>query len=185
MILYRAFPRERRAAADEPGGPLWWPRGLLGDGRHDNRGLYTCIYASETAISPVAEALAPFRGAGELLPQMLVRGDRPLALATLSLPDEAELVDLDDPAVLVEEELHPSQVATRERARTQSQAARLFELHAAAAGLRWWSSLESLWINVTLFDRAAAQLQVAAVEPLSPAADAVQEAAALLGLAPA
>src|SRR5919108_1156266 len=51
LILYRLFPREERAAEDEPGGPLWWPRGLQGDGRHDNPGLYTCMYTSETATS--------------------------------------------------------------------------------------------------------------------------------------
>jgi hypothetical protein len=140
------------------------------------------MYASEAAISPVAEALAPFRGAGQLLPDMLVRGDRALALATLTLPDDAALVDLDDPRVLRAERLRPSQVATRERSGTQAQAARLHERHPDAVGLRWWSSLESLWINVTLFDRAAQTLGLGDVEPLSPETDPVQEAAAFLGL---
>ena len=34
-------------------------------------------------------------------------------------------------------------------------AERLFDKHPDALGLRWWSTLESSWINVTLFDRAA------------------------------
>ena len=51
--------------------------------------------------------------------------------------------------------LRPSQVATNRRAVTQPDAARLFDAHPDAAGLRWWSTLEASWINVTLFDRAA------------------------------
>jgi hypothetical protein len=183
LILYRLFPREERAAEDEPGGPLWWPRGLQGDGRHDNPGLYTCMYASETATSPVAEALAPFRGSGELLPEMLERGGRTLALASLSVPDDAPLLDLDDPRTLARERLRPSEVATRERTLTQAQAAALFESHGDVAGLRWWSTLESLWINVTLFERGAPLLALEGVEPMSVAAGPVHDAAAALGLA--
>ena len=183
MILYRVFPHDGRASEGELGGPLWWPRGLQGDGRHDNPELYTCMYGSEVAISPVAEALAPFRGTGQVAPEMLVRGELALALARLSLTDDAELVDLDDPRVLLEEELRPSRVATRERSLTQAQAARLFEAHAASAGLRWWSALESLWINATLFDRASSALEVLEIEPLSLDSEPVREAATLLGLA--
>jgi hypothetical protein len=182
LILHRVFPRDPRAAPTEPGGPLFWPRGLQGYGRHDNPELYACFYASEVRVSPVAEALAPFRGAGKVVPGMLERGGRPLALAALELPDEVPLVDLDEPRTLVAEELRPSQVATRRRAVTQGQAARLFEKHARAAGLRWWSSLESLWINVTLFDRAESMVAAGEVETLTPGSEPVREAASLLGL---
>jgi hypothetical protein len=183
LILYRIFPRDPRAADDEPGGPLFWPRGLQGHGRHDNPDLYTCIYASEEPISPVAEALAPFRGAGELQPEMLEHGGRALALATLALPDEAPLLDLDDPRTLTAEGLRPSRVATRSRSLTQAQASRLFEEHPDAPGLRWWSSLESLWINATVFDRAAPMLALEAVERLSLDAEPLRDAAAAIGLA--
>ena len=182
MIVHRAFPREPRAREAEPGGPLWWPRQFQGDGRHDNRDLYGCMYVSEAAASPVAEALAPFRNAGTVAPEMLVRGGLPLALAALELPGDAELVDLDDPRTLARERLRPSEVATRDRAVTQPQAARLYERHSGALGLRWWSSLESRWINVTLFDRAAPRLAAREVEELSPGSDAVRDAAAFLGL---
>jgi hypothetical protein len=183
LILHRVFPRDARAAPAEPGGPLFWPRGLQGHGRHDNPEIYACIYASEARISPVAEALAPFRGAGEVTEGMLERSGRPLALATLELPDELPLIDLDDPPTLGAEELRPSQVATRRRSLTQAQAARLFEAHGRAGGLRWWSSLESLWINVTLFDRAESVVAAGELEPLTPESDLVREAASALGLA--
>ena len=183
MILYRVLPLDRRAAPPEPGGALWWPRLLQGAGRHDNPGLYGCMYVSESPVSGVAEALAPFRSSGELIPEMLVRGQRPLALATLSLDDgERGPLDLDDPAVLAAEGLRPSEVATRDRSRTQPWAAELYTRHPETAGLWWWSTLEAGWINVTLFDRAAAALTVGGVRLLDTADEAVEEAAAFLGL---
>jgi hypothetical protein len=65
---------------------------------------------------------------------------------------------------------------------TQPQALALFRAHTEAAGLRWWSTWESLWTNVTVFDRAARALSVARVEPLSLEHPAVLEAADFFGL---
>ena len=55
-----------------------------------------------------------FRGQ-RLLPSMLRRRGLPLAVADLDLDENAEIVDLDDPAILRRERLRPSQVATRDR----------------------------------------------------------------------
>ena len=185
MILYRVLPLDRRAAPADPGGALWWPRVLQGPGRHDNPELYGCMYVSESPVSAVAEALAPFRSTGELVSEMLVRGDRPLALAELSLESaDGALVDLDDGAVLAGEGLRPSRVATRDRMRTQGWARDLHERHPGAAGLRWWSTLEAAWINVTLFDRVAPSLSVIDLRTLGTGEDVVGEAAELLGLLP-
>jgi hypothetical protein len=131
----------------------------------------------------VAEALAPFRGSGDLSAEMLVRGGHTLALAGLELPDDAELIDLDEPRVLRRERLRPSGVATRTRTTTQEYAERLFDAHPDALGLRWWSTLESSWINVTLFDRAARAVVSHDPERLTVKHSAVAEAAELLGLA--
>lgn len=183
MRVWRVVPLDASAAPAEPGGALWFPRGFQGSGRHDNPDRYACLYAAVEARSAVAEALAPFRGSGDLHAEMLVRGGRPLALAGLDLDERCELVDLDDPEVLAAEELRPSGVATRRRARTQAYAARLFGAHPAAAGLRWWSTLEASWINVTLFDRAGPRLRVDEVAELDPGQPAVAAAAEALGLA--
>ena len=61
-----------------------------------------------------------------------------------------------EPVVLRRERLRPSRVATRDRLITQPQALALQDRHRTAAGLRWWSVYEGVWINVTLFDRAYA-----------------------------
>lgn len=181
MILYRCFAWDHRAPQQDPDGPLWFPRMFQGEGRHDNPDLFGCLYLSERALSTVVEQLARFRGQ-RLLPSLLRRRGLPLALAELELADPVELVDLDDPAVLRRERLRPSVVATRHRETTQPQARHLHDRHPTAAGLRWWSTYEALWLNVTLFDRASAQLRVRSVRALSVEDPAVMEAADLFGL---
>ena len=182
MILWRVLPWDPSARPTAPGGALWFPRPFQGAARHDDPARYGCLYVAEDPVSAVAEALAPFRGTGDLDAEMLTRMGRPLGLAELALDDAASLIDLDDPAVLVREQLRPSQVATTGRERTRRDAARLFDAHPDAAGLRWWSTLEASWINVTLFDRAAPRLRLRHVRALDPAAEEVAAAARFLGL---
>jgi hypothetical protein len=182
VTLYRCFPWDARVEAGTRGGPLWFPRMLQGSGRHDNPGLYGCIYATETSVSAVVERLQGLRGA-QLEPEDLRSRGFPLGLAALRLADDAGVVDLDEPRVLGEEGLRPSLVATNERPRTQADAAALYERHPDAAGIRWWSTFESQWANVTLFDRATSELAVADIQPLALDDDVVSEAARFLGLA--
>jgi hypothetical protein len=181
VILYRCFAWDIRSKEAQTDGPLWYPRVFQGDGRHDNPDLYGCLYLSARAVSCVVEQLARFRGQ-RLEPSVLRRRGLPVALADLELRDDAELVDLDDPLVLRRERLRPSVVATRHRDVTQPQARRLYEHHDGIAGLRWWSIHEALWVNVTLFDRAAPQMRVQRVRVLGPADPVVVEAAEFLGL---
>lgn len=184
MILHRCFAWNERVRPDRPDGALWFPRPYQGDGRHDNEGLYGCLYLSEQPLSCVVEQLARFRGQ-KLLPALLVRRGLPLALAELELAEGAELVDLDEPSVLRREQLRPSLVATRAREVTQPQARALHEGHPDAAGLRWWSTFESQWLNVTLFDRAAAALRLVSVRTLAVDDEEIAAAADVLGLRPA
>jgi hypothetical protein len=181
VILFRCFPWDREAGDRARGGPLWFPRMLQGDGRHDNPSLYGCLYVSSEPISPVVERLARFRGRS-LTADKLRSFGRAVALAGLVLAEEAKLIDLDEPAALEAEELRPSIVATGERARSQAYAAALYERHPEAAGLRWWSTFESQWPNVTLFDRAADEVEVEDVQALVLADDVVADAAHFLGL---
>jgi hypothetical protein len=181
--LWRVLPWDPSAPIDAEGGALWVPRARQGASRHDNPDRYGCLYLAEVAVSAMAEALAPFRGTGDLLPAMLARSGRQLALAELDLDRPATLIDLDDPAVLSAEALRPSIVATARRAGTQAYARSLFDEHPHTAGLRWWSTLESSWINVTLFDRALGVVAVEDVRELTIDDGVVRSAAALLGLA--
>jgi hypothetical protein len=183
VILWRVLPWEGGDDLSAPGGPLFFPRPFQGRGRHDNPARYGCLYVAESAASAAAEALARFRGAEPLSDELLWRNGLPLAISRLELADDAPLIDLDGPRVLQRERLRPSIVATRERATTRGYAERLFDAHPEAAGLRWWSTLESSWINVTLFDRALRALRARRPEQLTVEHPAVVEAAELLGLA--
>jgi hypothetical protein len=180
LILHRCFAWNERAREGQPDSPLWFPRVFQGDGRHDNPDVYGCLYLTDREASGVIEQLARFRSQ-RLIPQVLVRRSLPLALAAIELPDDAELVDLDDPVVLRRRLLRPSVVATRERTITQPQALAVYR-ETDAAGLRWWSIFESLWANYTLFDRAVLRLRVQEVRALTLEDRAVGEAADYLGL---
>jgi RES domain len=181
VILFRCLAWDARAAAAAPGGALWFPRQLQGQGRHDRPERFGCLYVSEDPVSAVAEQVAPLAGT-RLEPSDLTRAGLPLALAALRLSESARILDLDEPLVLAGEGLRPSLVATRERPRSQALAALLHERHPDAAGLRWWSALEPRWANVTLFDRAAGELAVEDVRALALTDEVVGEAAAFLGL---
>ncbi|HEX5468183.1 MAG TPA: RES family NAD+ phosphorylase [Gaiellaceae bacterium] len=181
MRLFRVFAWDARAAPPERGGALSFPRAHAGGGRHDNPALYGCLDVSERPLAAVVEQLARFRGRA-LSEDTLSLAGLPVALAVLTLPDEALLIDLDDPAVLEREGLRPSAAATRDRAITQAAAAALFGRHAEAVGLRWCSVFEPAWANVTLYDRARKLLAVEEVRPLGLGDEVVAEAAVFLGL---
>jgi hypothetical protein len=181
VILYRCFAWSERARSGEPDGPLWFPRVFQGEGRHDNPDVYGCLYLADRAVSCVVEQLARFRSQ-RLTAALLRRRGLPLALAELELTEAVELVDLDDPAVLRRERLRPSRVATRARDVTQPQARTLHERHSAAAGIRWWSTFEAQWTNVTIFERAARSLRMRTVAALTVDHSAVVDAAEFFGL---
>jgi hypothetical protein len=180
LILHRCFPWNERARPDQPDSPLWFPRVFQGDGRHDNPDVYGCLYLTDREASGAVEQLARFRGQ-RLIAEMLVRRGLPLALAAIELPDDAELIDLDDPVVLRRMRLRPSVVATRNRSITQPQALGAYR-ETNSAGLRWWSIFESLWTNYTLFDRARPRLALQDVRALALDDAAVVKAADYLGL---
>jgi hypothetical protein len=180
VILFRCFAWAERARETDQDGPLWFPRPFQGDGRHDNPDAFGCLYLADRPESAIVEQLARFRGQ-PLSSSFLKRRGLWLALAELELAADAKLIDLDQPAVLDRERLRPSLVATRDRRLTQSQARALYDAHADAAGLRWWSIFESQWLNVTLFDRAPAP-RMRSVRRLTLKDDSVLHAAAFLGL---
>jgi hypothetical protein len=181
LIVFRCFPWDASVSDGARGGALWFPRMLQGAGRHDNPEVYGCLYVTETPVAAVVERLHGLRG-GSLDAADLTSGGRPLALAAVELADEAEIVDLDEPAVLTREGLRPSVVATNERPLTQAQAAAIHGARTEAAGIRWWSTFESLWLNVTLFDRAEALLGEADVRGLALEDDVMSDAARFLGI---
>ena len=164
--------------------PIWWSQHnvLIHDAAPDDYAPANHGQLKNIAKAAVAEILAQFRGEPLAEGLLDIDGTR-LAAVPLHLADDAELVDLDDPRVLQRQRLRPSAVATHERAATQAYAKRLFDGHPGAAGVRWWSTIESSWIHVTLFDRALRRIRAGAPERLALDHPAVVGAAEFLGLA--
>jgi hypothetical protein len=181
VILYRCFAWNNDGRDADPDGPLWFPRPYQGEGRHDNPDLFGCLYLADRAMSCVVEQLARFRSQ-RLSPALLRRRGLPLALAEIELDAASVVLDLDDPVVLRRERLRPSIVATRHRATTQPQARRLYERQEELAALRWWSTYESEWANLTVFDRAQKSLRLRAVRALTVDDPAVNDAAEFFAL---
>jgi hypothetical protein len=181
LIAYRAFPYRLGARPSEAGGPLWIPKSNQGAGRHDNPARFGCLYASEAEVSVVAEYLQHLRGR-PLRPEALEINGHPIAVGTFELADDATVVDLDDPVVLRRERLRPSHIATGNRERTQGDARALYDRHPDAAALRWWSTLEASWANLTIFGRARMRLRLRDVRQLTLGDPAVRDAADALGL---
>jgi len=145
MTLYRIYPADRGAAPDEPGGALF--TSTAGNGRIGNPDIYDELYFADAAEGAIAET---FGRLTDWHAEMLIRGGRKLALATYRLPDEVPLCDLDDPRELLQRRLHPSDVVSGDRKRSQAWARRIYEKH-TFGGIRWWSRLDSQWFIVGLW----------------------------------
>ena len=174
--LYRVFPWLERAGKTERGHALH-VASLQGAGRVDNPEHYRVLYASDSPVGAVAEA---FGGHGVWTDQLFdgrpeLPGSR-TALAEIATPDLRAL-DLDEPQALVERELRPSRVVTRDRKVTQAWALDIYR-ERRWAGVRWWSYYEPSFGSYGIWD--ARGMRVRTVTPLGREHGAVREAASLL-----
>ena len=189
MLLYRVIPWIPGARAGEPGHPLYVDAARQGAGRYDNPQHYRALYVAETAAGAVGERFGndPIWTAPMLVVR-IVEG-AVSALATFEADPAPRVLDLDDASVLVELGLKPSEVAARNRARTQTLARSLWAArHGSLEGLRWWSYWHPQWHNQTLWaepeaDQApwAGRLAIENLEELSLDHPALEQAAEIRG----
>lgn len=175
-VLYRVFPWLKSADPEEAGGALFVPP--QGGGRIDNPGTYSVFYASDDAQGAVAEAFGRF---SEWSPAML-EGSPALpgsvrALGRYQLANERPVCDLDDPRQLLELGLRPSDVVTRDYARSRGWARQLYE-RGEWVGVKWWSYYSPEWCSWGLWDTA--ELTLDEVIPLDIGQRAVQGAARVI-----
>ncbi|HUY10743.1 MAG TPA: RES family NAD+ phosphorylase [Candidatus Dormibacteraeota bacterium] len=179
MTLYRVLLHDPSAAPTEPGGALYVPA-QQGSGRIDNPAHYRVLYLGDSAAGACAEVF--YRGAHRTAwtPTMLPLRRYPhlvRALASYELVETAPVCDLDDPERLLEFQLRPSQVITREYARSQAWALRLFH-EQRFCGVSWWSFHDARWKSVGLWNTES--LAPSAVTPLTIDHPAFAQAAAVL-----
>lgn len=173
---YRVFPYDPNARPGTPGHPLFVPSTRFAAGRVDNPDLYRALYMSSTAEGAIGEALAGFPIWDASI--LIGRGGYARALGRFRfMLGKSSIRDLDEPTVLTEHSLRPSQIATPEREVTQGWARRIFE-ERRWAGVQWWSVRDARWTSIAIWSIAAVRL--AQVEPLTLAHPAFIGAAGAL-----
>lgn len=146
MRFYRVFPYDATAPDNAPGGALFVPPG--GMNRIDNPSLYRVFYAAEEPEAAVGESF------GRLpiwrTETFIHASGNPYAIATYEI-DDLVLFDLDDVSMLQSIGIvHPTDVVTRDRARTQAWAKDIF-LRGGFGGARWWSFYHPSWYVVGIW----------------------------------
>lgn len=166
--------------------PLYVPIDRQGQGRFDNPHLYAALYVSTSAQGAVGETF----GNLSRWPSAEIEREKDGRLRCLvryELPDDAIIRDLDDPLVLTELGIRPSDVVRRNRDHTQEVANTVWQTHAATEvrGFSWWSYWRPEWTMVVLWSDGLGRpyfpsLEVTQVDPLTIAHPAVQVAADVL-----
>ncbi|MCC9145203.1 MULTISPECIES: RES family NAD+ phosphorylase [unclassified Arthrobacter] len=152
MEFYRVLNWDPSATdASENGHPLFvWPD--QGNGRVDDPTRdYLVLYVGSHPEAAVAEALGRFpiwKPAVLDVPRAAPAGSRKALVKYVGTP---RLLDLDDPGVLLDLGLRPSQIVTREYAVTQQWSRTIFETN-QHDGVSWWSFYGSQWASIGLWD---------------------------------
>ena len=182
LELFRVFPYGGQLPPLYEALPFLPNTSLQGNGRHDNPERYAALYCSQSPISAIAESIQNFKGRTFTAVDLERAEGSRLHLARFELRLDAPLIDLDDPHVLSEYSARPSLVATSMRAVTQPRADRIHRT--GALGILWWSTIESLWINATLYiERVENRLTLLdKPSPLNIKGSIFQEAAGRAGI---
>ncbi len=177
MRLYRVLPWVEKARVGQPGHPLYVPDRQVA-GRLDNPARYSVLYIADTPEAAIAEAFGSF----SIWSPALLKGPPTLPGAIIALieylvSDDEPILNLDEGQALVDWELRPSRVVTRDRAVTQAWALRIYQ-SGRFAGIRWWSYYNPEWGAFGLWDLA--RVAPERVVPLIEDSDVLQRARATL-----
>jgi hypothetical protein len=162
MPFWRVFPWDPHAPDGAPFSARYLPPAGTQTGGRFDPGHPPVLYLAQDPVHALTELLHGFRGT-PLLPEHLLRPDpngpgtyHPLSLVEARLPTgmEARLPDLADPAVLVDLDIRPDQLASHDRTVTQAISRRVHASTAGYPGFRWWSALTGEWhVTVLFMDR--------------------------------
>lgn len=179
-------PRWEALDSSQPFHPLHVPIDRQGQGRFDNPHLYAALYASTTGRGAVGETFGNLSRWPSAEIERTKDG-RPRCLVRYDLPDDAVIVDLDDPRVLVDLALRPSDVVRRNRDHTQEVANAVWHTRDAtgACGFSWWSYWRPEWTMVMVWSGGLGHphfpsLRVSYVEELTITHPVVRAAADVL-----
>lgn len=182
MLVHRIAPHLPGARLGEPGHPGYLHRPQRG-GRidHPDHDVWYLVTSAEGSVGEVFGDLPTW--SEEMFSFPLLPGSR-RALGTYRLPDHLRVLDLDDPAALVERSLRPAQVVARDLAVTQGWGHRAWDerdphqtSHRRWQVISWWSFHRPSWTVL------ASRVEPAPVrvEELTLDHPAVRDAARALG----
>lgn len=180
MLVYRVFPHLPSARPGQAGHPLYEHRPQRG-GRIDHPDYFVWYLArqAEAAIGESFGNLATWDESMLAFPQLGARR----ALGTFFLPDDLAVLDLDDPQVLVDRSLRPSQIVARNLPATRAWGHRIYSEPDTAEptqrqwqAVSWWSFHRPTWTVLASWRRP----ELRTVEPLDLDHPAVRDAATSL-----
>ncbi len=154
--LYRAFIWDGKNSGHKSGpySPLFVSRENQGKGRHDIIDKDGILYCSYDKCSVIAEILAPFsnRSIGsDVVKRLFDNINSTTAIAHFNIARDVNIANLTRASSLTKLKLNPADIATMNRTTTQAISRRIFDLKTMYTGFSWWSSIESQWTNVSLF----------------------------------
>ena len=155
MIVYRVFPYLPAARPGAPGHPDYLHK-PQGKGRLDNPADYDLWYFAVMPEGAIGEVFGNFTmWVDDMFEVPFLPGAR-RALGRYELPDDLDILDLDDAQALLDRGLRPTQVVGRNRAASQTWALRIFQerTHDGSRkwiGVRWWSYQRPQWPVIGLW----------------------------------
>jgi hypothetical protein len=154
-----------------------------GDGRLDNPIAYQVLYASDSPAGACAEVFnrGKYRTqwSRDMLRPLPGNPDAKRSIAWYEIDDSITVANLDDPRELLSRGLRPSDVVTRDYARTQNWALKIFNA-SDADGIRWWSYHDSRWGSFGLWSTDA--ISAFGADRLEIDHPAIREAAEVLSI---
>jgi len=127
-----------------------WPRqgqGRVDDPEHE----YLVLYLGDSPAGAVAEYLGDYPRWTPAVLQLTPAAPPGSSVALARFELRRPVLDLDDPEVLSEWNLRPSEVVTRDRQVTQQWARAIYDTQ-EYAGVAWWSYREPRWASLGLWD---------------------------------
>lgn len=187
MLAYRVLPYLPEAKPGMPGHPQYLHK-PQGRGRLDNPGHYDLWYLALSPAGAVAEVFGDLRRWSQDMFEVPFLPDSRRSLATFSIPDGLNLLDLDNPQNLVDLNIRPTEVVGRNRAASQSWALRVFQQRNSAgdrswAGVKWWSFHCPHWevVGIWQVPGESVPMSLQAIEDLGLSNVHVQDALESLG----
>ncbi len=168
MKLYRVFDwdNSKKHYSNKPGSPVYIPRDKQGRGRHDIPQIDGMFYCSFSSHSAIAEQLYDFMNIKINDSIFNLSNGWTQALAEIEIKGTIKLADLNDSKLLVKYDIKPSEVVTSDIERTQ-QLAEFFH-RKKYDGIKWFSSIESSWTNVSLFASRTHSILKKSVKEITP-----------------